>query len=97
MAPDLELSPQVVQSHTPSVELNTIIVQAMFNRGVAVHYMAGEMGSAWFVEVPRFLEELLESVGEEAVLDVLYKLLDHEPGHEHLWDLMFGKPHYGGS
>lgn len=87
----LTLTPQVVPIHETSTETSEIIKDVMFHGGHLASYVSALFGSHWYVEVPKHLDDLHKEVGEQAVRDVLTKLLDHDNSYEHLWDVILEK------
>lgn len=91
---DLTAEPTVTQEVKPKVEVLRILAQATFDHGMMASYVSGQFGSAWYVEVPRHLNDIYEEVGHDAVRDIVDKLLDHDdPSAELIWDMiMRGEP-----
>jgi hypothetical protein len=87
----LTLTPQVVPIHETSAETAEVIKDIMFQTGHLASYASAAFGSHWYVEVPKHLDDLHKEVGEQAVRDVLTKLLDHDTSYEHLWDVILEK------
>lgn len=86
---DLTAEPTIARSETPKREVLEIIAQATFEKGSMASYLTGQFGSAWYVEVPRHLNDIYEEVGPVAVRDIVNKLLDDHPSAELLWDAIF--------
>jgi hypothetical protein len=85
----LSITPQIVQSQEPSTRVLEIMKDVLFEQGMLASYIAGTFGSLWYVEVPRHLNDLYEEIGEQAVRDVITKLLDHETSiNDILWDVI---------
>lgn len=91
---DLTAEPTITQNIYPRKEVLEILAQATFHTGMIASYLSGQFGSAWYVEVPRHLNELYDEVGPDAVRDIVYKLLAHDdPSAELIWDMiMRGEP-----
>lgn len=89
---NLEVEASVAQSQPLNKDLHFVFLQSLFNHGLLPHYMDMKMGSSWYVEVPRFLNELYEEVGIVAVKDTLEILLSEAPSSEYVWSLIEGSP-----